>query len=66
MTTELDVLDANIRNLERENRELKETLRDKFAMAIAPQVLALYQKEPVFDVWEEVWSAADRMLEARK
>lgn len=32
MTTDTDMLEANTKNLERENRELRMTLRDQFAM----------------------------------
>lgn len=40
MTTDTDALEANLRNLERENRELRMTLRDEFAARAMQTLIA--------------------------
>jgi chromosomal replication initiation ATPase DnaA len=70
MTTDTDTLEANLRNLERENRELKETLRDQFAMAALQGMVAANCTDITPDnIGEACWVCyrmADKMMEARK
>lgn len=63
---------ANIRNLERENRELRETLRDQFAMrAMAGMIGSDAYCEGVTGGWEQddiaaqSYSMADEMMKER-
>ena len=67
MTTDTDMLETNINNLERENRELRMTLRDQFAMAAMAGSRA---RNSAYDSWIDLaldsYDIADAMLEARK
>ena len=62
MTTDTEILEINIRNLERENRELRTTLRDTFAASVAP---ALIGGLTAIEVAKSAYRVADAMLEAR-
>ena len=56
MTTDTDMLETNIKNLERENRELRMTLRDQFAAkAMAALIVA---RATLDDDCDESFSAA--------
>ena len=65
MTTDTDMLEANIKNLERENRELRMTLRDQFAMAALTGLLADGSFSANYHAGQ-AYLVADTMLEARK
>ena len=62
MTTDIETLEINIRNLERENRELRMTLRDTFATGV---VSALIGRMTAKEVAKAAYLVADAMLEAR-
>ena len=67
MTTDIETLEVNIRNLERENRELRTTLRDTFASAALTGLVAARPstKTKVFDIAVAAYVFAEAMLEAR-
>ena len=68
MTTNTEMLEANIKNLERENRELRMTLRDQFAMAALTGIVSAdsdYQLS-LDEVSVMAYDYATSMLEARK
>ena len=62
MTTDIETLEINIRNLERENRELRTTLRDTFAASVAH---ALIGKLSSAEIAKAAYLVADAMLEER-
>ena len=65
MTTETDMLETNIKNLERENRELRITLRDQFAMAALTGLIS----ENGFTAYSfavDAYEMADHMIKARQ
>lgn len=69
--TDCDVLEANIRNLQRENRELRQTLRDQFAMAVISGMFAgrpsVGAVAPTPAEWADgAFKVADAMLAARQ
>lgn len=67
--TDEDMLRTQNRSLERENRQLRRNLRDEFAMAALPGVIARLDdvgEAPAFDVAQMSYTFADAMLEARK
>ena len=66
MTTDIDMLEANIKNLERENRELRMTLRDQIAMAVLPTTMGYESGRPAIRFAEIAYRWADVMLEARR
>ena len=78
MTTDTDMLETNIKNLERENRELRITLRDRFAMAALPEFIVasfivssvdaeIDDPEVGFSLVATLtYMMADAMMEARK
>ena len=67
MTTDTDMLETNIKNLERENRELRMTLRDQFAMAALTGLLAATNHiDSRITTQSRHILIADAMLEARK
>lgn len=64
-----DMLRIQNRQLERENRQLRRNLRDEFAMAALPGMIARLDDvgaNPAFDVAQMSYVFADAMLEARK
>ena len=59
--------ESNIDNEQQEDKEEKETLRDKFAMAALTGLLFQYSvKYPHEDAIKESYQIADAMMEARK
>ena len=73
MNTDTDMLETNIKNLERENRELRMTLRDQFAMAALPEFIIasadveIDEPEVGFSLVATLtYMMADAMMEARK
>jgi len=62
---EIDILEMKVRGLERELHDMRETLRDKFAMAALPSVVSDYDRCPSFDVGVRAYQIADAMLAAR-
>ena len=68
MTTDTDMLEANIKNLERENRELRMTLRDQFAMAALTGIVSAdsdYQLS-LDEVSAMAYDYATSMMEVRE
>lgn len=67
---ETDMLQANARYLERENRSLRRKLRDEFAMAALPGFLASYEPVEsinyVGSIARDCYKFADAMLKARE
>lgn len=60
-----DMLRTQNRSLERENRQLRRNLRDEFAMAALPSVIA-ESFTNCTDIAQSCYRLADAMLEARK
>lgn len=59
--------DSIIKNLERERDALRETLRDRFAMAALTGWIACPETSGMFDgAARECYQYADAMMEARK
>ena len=65
MGDEIEVLECKVRGLENEVRQLRETLRDKYAVAALNGLIA-YAWGPEEMVVEKVFKIADMALEARK
>lgn len=64
--TDTESLELQIRNLERELREARETLVDKFALAIAAEVFSQWSDEGMtYDLNKRVWSIAKTIAAAR-
>lgn len=68
---ETDMLQANARHLERENRSLRRKLRDDFAMAALTGYLSSWapHEEPCEfsnSIAEDCYKLADAMLKARE
>lgn len=63
--TDLEALEAKVRSLENETRQLRATLRDKYAASALDGLLA-YGWGPEELVAEKAFKIADLMLEARK
>lgn len=66
--TDCDVLEANIRNLQRENATLRESLRDRFAMAVMTGLMAKKVDDAMPPLlWAEAaFAVADAMLKVRQ
>ena len=65
MGDEIEVLECKVRGLENEVRQLRETLRDKYAVAALNGLIA-YGWGPEALVAEMAFRIADMVLEARK
>jgi hypothetical protein len=65
MGDEIEVLECKVRGLENEVRQLRETLRDKYAVAALNGLIA-YGWGPEALVAEKAFRIADMVLEARK
>ena len=65
-TDEIEVLECKVRGLENEVRQLRETLRDKYAVAALNGLIASYGWGPEAVVAEKAFRIADMVLEARK
>ena len=68
---DIDMALAQVRYLERENRALRRTLRDEFAMAALTGYLASFNADgdPVevrSAIARDIWALADALLESRK
>lgn len=64
--TDLEAAEANIVNLKRELREAKETLVDKFALSIAPTIMAdWYEHGCQYNLSSRIWIFARGIVEAR-
>jgi hypothetical protein len=63
-TDEIDILECKVRGLENEIRQLRETLRDKYATAALNGLIA-YGWGPEALVAEKAFRIADMVLEAR-
>ncbi len=66
MTADTDMLEANIKNLERENRELRITLRDRFAMAAITGLIGANRTGTIYGFAKDSYAYADAMLEVRE
>ena len=64
-TDEIEVLECKVRGLENEVRQLRETLRDKYAVAALNGLIA-YGWGTEAMVAEKAFRIADMALEARK
>ena len=59
-------LEVEIKRLTIENQQLRETLRDKFAMAVTPEILRQWHTEGhQFDAVKRIWRTVDAILEVR-
>lgn len=69
MSTDTDMLEEQVRCLENENRQLRETLRDKFAMTVLNGMFSHSATGMTESVAPQVaavcYGMADYMLEAR-
>jgi len=65
MGDEIEVLECKVRGLENEVRQLRETLRDKYAIAALNGLIA-YGWGPDTRVGDMAFIFADLLLEARK
>ena len=62
---EIDILEMKVRGLERELRDMRETLRDKFAMAALAAVPASIRVGNTADAAIWAYQMADSMLAVR-
>jgi hypothetical protein len=65
-TDEIDILECRVRGLENEVRQLRETLRDKFAAATLNGLISHWGGGAENLLAEKAFRIADMVLEARK
>lgn len=74
MSTDTDTIEAQLRCLENENRELRMTLRDQFAekamaafIVVIPDVITSFNRRDALTVVAAMaYDMADKMIEAHK
>lgn len=65
--TDEEMLQIQVANLERELREAREALVDKFALAITPEIVReWYRQGSTFDAAQVIWDMARNIVEGRK